>query len=32
MMVNAGAGDTAAVVLVLAPVFRALCAIRGTPL
>ena len=32
MMVNAGAGDTAAVVLVLEPVFRALCAIRGTPL
>jgi D-alanyl-D-alanine carboxypeptidase len=32
MMVNAGAGDDAAVVLVLAPVFRALCAIRGTPL
>jgi D-alanyl-D-alanine carboxypeptidase len=32
MMVNAGAGDNAAVVLVLEPVFRALCAIRGAPL
>ena len=31
MMVNAGAGDDAAVVLVLEPVFKALSAIRGTP-